>query len=103
MSTAKIETHKELVATARRVIRDCTSNRDAINAGLRIAACRAYPASAATAAGCRVAADNIADKLSPMYANAGTLSYRLARLVARRDWASLWLAARREVYPQSCK
>ncbi len=91
-------TRAQIRTQARQRIRDCDTKDHAIRAGLQIAATRAMPW--ASASGCMVAAVEIADGLAGMYKDSATLADRLARLVARRDWVSLWQAARREVYPR---
>ena len=93
---------QQIKSDARDVIDTCASNEPAIRAGLRIAACGAMGRRVATAEGCRKAADDISAALVPLFMHSTTLAHRLARLVSRRDWPSLWMAARREVYPSTC-
>lgn len=95
----KTKTRKEIRAESRQVIRDCVSQSDAISAGLRIAATLMFARCDASADGCVKAADDMSRLLTPIYRNSSTLSHRLSRLVTQRDWESLWLAARREIYP----
>jgi len=92
---------QEIRAQARTTIRDCVSKPAAIAAGLRIAATRMLGRKS-SASGCLRAATDISAQLACKYPDSATLADRLARLVHRRDWESLWTAARREVYPYSC-
>ena len=95
-------TRKEIKQNAARNIAASVSEREAIGHGLQIAACIAMSAEDASDIGCLTAAHGIEVRLDALYPDHTMLAHRLARLVARRDWLSLWWAARREVYPESC-
>ena len=94
----KMTTRKQITAEARKTIADAITKPQAIRAGLLIASCKMWSRNEASAVGCAKSANDIANALEAKYPGCATLAGLLAGLVANRDWESLWIAARREVY-----